>query len=70
MHGYAHMPPTNSVLSFAHLSYEVTLKGGAVKKLLDDVSIEVKAGELLAIMVRPCKAILFTVSSKLKPRSP
>lgn len=50
MHGYAHMPPTNSVLSFAHLSYEVTSKGGAVKRLVDDVSIEVKAGELLAIM--------------------
>ncbi|GLB44858.1 putative ABC-2 type transporter [Lyophyllum shimeji] len=42
--------PTNSVLSFSHLSYEVNLKGGAVKKLLDDVSVDIKAGELLAIM--------------------
>ncbi|KAG5638547.1 hypothetical protein H0H81_012048 [Sphagnurus paluster] len=41
---------TNSVLSFSNLSYEVSLKGGASKKLLDDVSVEVKAGELLAIM--------------------
>ncbi|KAG5643274.1 hypothetical protein DXG03_001241 [Asterophora parasitica] len=43
-------PPTSSVLSFSHLTYEVPLRGGAVKKLLDDVSVEVKVGELLAIM--------------------
>ncbi|KAG6901786.1 hypothetical protein C0995_007889 [Termitomyces sp. Mi166 len=40
----------NSVLSFLHLSYEVAVKGGAPRKLLDDVSVEIKAGELLAIM--------------------
>ncbi|KAG6897314.1 hypothetical protein C0992_002490, partial [Termitomyces sp. T32_za158] len=40
----------NSVLSFSHLCYEVTVKGGVSRKLLDDVSVDIKAGELLAIM--------------------
>ncbi|KAG6918439.1 hypothetical protein DXG01_014620 [Tephrocybe rancida] len=44
------MSLTNSVLSFSHLSYQVGVKGGARKTLLDDVSVEIKAGELLAIM--------------------
>lgn len=40
-----------SVLSFQHLSYHLTLKDASTKFLVDDVSVEVKAGELLAIMV-------------------
>ncbi|KAG6826280.1 hypothetical protein H0H92_000461 [Tricholoma furcatifolium] len=46
------MAPPGSVLSFSHLTYHVQGKGGATKKLLDNVSIDIKAGELLAIMVR------------------
>ncbi|KAF5367203.1 hypothetical protein D9758_003922 [Tetrapyrgos nigripes] len=38
-----------STLTFKHVSYEVTGKSGP-KRLVDDVSVEVKAGELLAIM--------------------
>ncbi|KNZ80152.1 ABC transporter G family member 11 [Termitomyces sp. J132] len=38
-------------LSFSHLSYEVKARDGAPRRLLDDVSVEIKAGELLAIMV-------------------
>ncbi|KAH0585593.1 hypothetical protein H2248_008822 [Termitomyces sp. 'cryptogamus'] len=37
-------------LSFSHLSYEVKARDGAPRRLLDDVSVEIKAGELLAIM--------------------
>ncbi|KAJ7158040.1 P-loop containing nucleoside triphosphate hydrolase protein [Mycena crocata] len=45
------LPGSGSTLSFAHLSYEVPAKGKGSKKLLvDDVSVTVKAGELLAIM--------------------
>jgi ABC-type glutathione transport system ATPase component len=47
---HARLNSSKSVLSFAHLSYQVGTKDG-VKKLIDDVSVEVKAGELLAIMV-------------------
>ncbi|PPR01462.1 hypothetical protein CVT24_001866 [Panaeolus cyanescens] len=48
-------PPTSttasSVLSYRHLSYAVGNKSGtSFKKLVDDVSIDVRAGELLAIM--------------------
>ncbi|THU99958.1 P-loop containing nucleoside triphosphate hydrolase protein [Dendrothele bispora CBS 962.96] len=39
-----------STLVYRHLSYEVTSKAGPKKKLVDDVSVNVKAGELLAIM--------------------
>jgi ABC-type microcin C transport system duplicated ATPase subunit YejF len=39
-----------SVLSFAHLSYAVDAKQGK-KLLLDDVSVDIRAGELLAVMV-------------------
>ncbi|KAK7022533.1 ABC transporter domain-containing protein [Favolaschia claudopus] len=44
--------PSGSTLSFLHLSYEVdSAKGKKVGKLLvDDVSVTVRAGELLAIM--------------------
>lgn len=41
----------NSVLSYRHLSYSVRTKDGP-KKLLDDVSVDVHAGELLGILVR------------------
>lgn len=53
MHNHSHLSPTNSVLSFAHLSYQVTTPSGVVKKLVDDVSVDIKAGELLAIMASP-----------------
>jgi ABC-type glutathione transport system ATPase component len=39
-----------STLSFKHLSYEVMDKSGP-KRLVDDISVKVTAGELLAIMV-------------------
>ncbi|KAJ7085467.1 P-loop containing nucleoside triphosphate hydrolase protein [Mycena belliarum] len=42
---------SGSILSFQHLSYQVASKDSKVPKLLvDDVSVTVKAGELLAIM--------------------
>ncbi|PFH45697.1 hypothetical protein AMATHDRAFT_77954 [Amanita thiersii Skay4041] len=49
-HSATHQRP--SVLSFSHLSYQVTAgKGkGASIKLVDDVSVDVRAGEMLAIM--------------------
>ncbi|KAJ6600331.1 P-loop containing nucleoside triphosphate hydrolase protein [Mycena vulgaris] len=42
--------PSGSSLSFLHLGYEVNSKGSKGKLLVDDVSVTVKAGELLAIM--------------------
>ncbi|KAK1221788.1 hypothetical protein PQX77_015407 [Marasmius sp. AFHP31] len=39
-----------SVLSFEHLSYHVYKKSGQKKTLVDDISVRVKPGELLAIM--------------------
>jgi len=39
-----------SVLSYKNLSYSIKAKAGQ-KQLIDDVSVEVRAGELLAIMV-------------------
>lgn len=42
---------TGSILSCRHLTYSVPVKGGEDKVLVDDVSLDVKAGELLAIMV-------------------
>ncbi|KAJ6542947.1 P-loop containing nucleoside triphosphate hydrolase protein [Mycena capillaripes] len=44
------MNPSGSTLSFLHLSYQVDTKGSKGKLLVDDVSVTVKAGELLAIM--------------------
>ncbi|KAJ7930944.1 P-loop containing nucleoside triphosphate hydrolase protein [Mycena leptocephala] len=41
---------SGSTLSFLHLSYRVDSKGREGKVLVDDVSVAVKAGELLAIM--------------------
>ncbi|KDR73313.1 hypothetical protein GALMADRAFT_251927 [Galerina marginata CBS 339.88] len=38
-----------SVLSFKHLSYAVKTPNGQ-KKLIDDISVDIRAGELLAIM--------------------
>jgi hypothetical protein len=46
------MDSSCSVLRFSHLSYQVKTKGGVAKVLVDDVSVDIKAGELLAIMVR------------------
>ncbi|KAJ7019734.1 P-loop containing nucleoside triphosphate hydrolase protein [Mycena alexandri] len=49
--GHGHeVNPSGSTLSFLHLSYQVQSKGGKGKLLVDDVSVTVKAGELLAIM--------------------
>ncbi|KAJ7301568.1 P-loop containing nucleoside triphosphate hydrolase protein [Mycena albidolilacea] len=44
--------PSGSTLSYRHLSYRVDAKGkgGGSKLLLDDVSVTLRAGELLAIM--------------------
>ncbi|KAJ7455553.1 P-loop containing nucleoside triphosphate hydrolase protein [Mycena latifolia] len=42
--------PSGSTLSFQHLSYQVDSKGSKGKLLVDDVSVTVRAGELLAIM--------------------
>ncbi|KAJ7462986.1 ABC-2 type transporter-domain-containing protein [Mycena latifolia] len=42
--------PSGSTLSFQHLSYQVDPKGSKGKLLVDDVSVTVRAGELLAIM--------------------
>lgn len=47
---YLDLPAQGSVLSFAHLSYHVKSPQGE-KTLVDDVSVDVKAGQLLAIMV-------------------
>ncbi|KAF9000113.1 P-loop containing nucleoside triphosphate hydrolase protein [Cyathus striatus] len=41
---------SSSVLVYHHLTYEVKTKEGGVKRLVDDISVEVRAGELLAIM--------------------
>jgi hypothetical protein len=46
------MDSTGSVLCYSHLSYQVKTKVGGAKVLVDDVSVEIKAGQLLAIMVR------------------
>jgi hypothetical protein len=56
--------PSGSTLSFLHLSYRVDSKGNEGKVLVDDVSVAVKAGELLAIMVRlillrPCSLLIY-----------
>ncbi|KAJ7636811.1 P-loop containing nucleoside triphosphate hydrolase protein [Roridomyces roridus] len=42
--------PSGSVLSFSHLSYQADSKGAKGRLLVDDVSVSVRAGELLAIM--------------------
>ncbi|KAG6864929.1 hypothetical protein C0991_006311 [Blastosporella zonata] len=60
------MSSANSVLSFSHLSYQVPVKGGAWRTLLDDVSVEVKAGELLAIMGPSGKSTLLDVMALRK----
>lgn len=41
--------PIGSVATFSHLSYEVKGKEG-VKRLVDDVSVQVAQGEMFAIM--------------------
>jgi hypothetical protein len=50
---------SGSVLSYEHLSYAVPAKKKELPKVLvDDISVRVRAGELLAIMVRfPCYSI-------------
>ena len=50
----AEAPRHGSVLSYSHLSYQIPARrGGGTKyiKLVDDVSVEVRPGEMLAIMV-------------------
>ncbi|KIJ49523.1 hypothetical protein M422DRAFT_27888 [Sphaerobolus stellatus SS14] len=42
--------PTGSLLSFRHLTYEIKTKSKHTKTLIDDISVDVRAGELLAIM--------------------
>lgn len=49
-----------SVLSFEHLSYAVDAKQGK-KLLLDDVSVDIRAGELLAVMVSGDLIVNFAV---------
>ncbi|KAJ8082345.1 hypothetical protein PM082_008200 [Marasmius tenuissimus] len=39
-----------TVLSFEHLSYHISEKSGEKRTLVDDISVRVKPGELLAIM--------------------
>ncbi|KAF5309448.1 hypothetical protein D9619_012477 [Psilocybe cf. subviscida] len=39
-----------TVLSYRNLSYAVDTPGGGTKLLLDDISVDIKPGELLAIM--------------------
>lgn len=41
--------PSGSVATFSNLSYEVKTKDG-VKLIVDDVSVQVGAGQMLAIM--------------------
>ena len=53
-----------STLSFRNLSFEVKLKNGEIRRLVDNVSVDVKAGELLAIMVSsPSLQLLGRLSS-------
>ncbi|KAF9043399.1 P-loop containing nucleoside triphosphate hydrolase protein [Panaeolus papilionaceus] len=42
--------PSTSTLSYRHLSYSVRTTSGENKMLIDDISVDVRAGELLAIM--------------------
>lgn len=44
------MDSSGSILCFSHLSYQVKTKGGLAKVLVDDVSVKIQAGQLLAIM--------------------
>lgn len=46
-----------SILSFRHLSYAVNTKRGQ-KMLIDEVSVDVYAGQLLAIMVFPPQQVM------------
>ncbi|PPQ80122.1 hypothetical protein CVT24_006561, partial [Panaeolus cyanescens] len=41
---------SSSILSYRHLSYAVKTGSGTSKKLIDDISVDARAGELLAIM--------------------
>ena len=43
-----------SVLSYKNLSYALKTKAGQ-KRLIDDISVDIRAGELLAIMV--CRSV-------------
>ncbi|KAF9552789.1 P-loop containing nucleoside triphosphate hydrolase protein [Agrocybe pediades] len=61
---------SGSVLSFGHLSYVVKTKGDeGSKHLIDDISVDIKAGELLAIMgpSGAGKSTLLDVMSFRKP---
>lgn len=58
----AEAPRHGSVLSYSHLSYQIPSRRSGAKyiKLVDDVSVEVRPGEMLAIMV----TFFFTTSLK------
>ncbi|KAF4610157.1 hypothetical protein D9613_010239 [Agrocybe pediades] len=61
---------SGSVLSFRHLGYAVKTKGDeGSKRLIDDISVDIKAGELLAIMgpSGAGKSTLLDVMSFRKP---
>jgi len=52
--------PGSSTLVYKHLSFEVPGKAGSEpKRLVDDVSVKVKAGELLAIMVKMVPSVFY-----------
>jgi len=49
----AEAPRHGSVLSYSHISYQIPSRKNGAKfiKLVDDVSLETRPGEMLAIMV-------------------
>lgn len=43
-------PPTGSVATFSNLSFQIKNKKDGVKRLVDDVSVQVAQGQMFAIM--------------------
>ena len=60
-------PRHGSVLSYSHLSYQIPSRRSGPKyiKLVDDVSVEVRPGEMLAIMVSYSDLLLLSDSMTL-----